>query len=133
MSTCRSAVFAIAIVLAAGTIGCVGVAEVDTTASARLVWVSPGVWVVEDYGSPIFYHDSYYWMWSGGVWHRSGYYTGGFAPVTVVPHVVLGIRRPSRYVRYRAPRGVRVQPIQRRRPSRSYHSRPRAPTRRPRR
>lgn len=40
-------------------------------ARPTMVWVSPGVWVVEDYPEPVYFADGYYWYPSLGIWYRS--------------------------------------------------------------
>jgi hypothetical protein len=82
--------------------GCVvsGSARVRTT-QPTLVYVSPGVQVVEDYHEPVFYSDGYYWRYYGNVWYRSSYHTGGWVTVRTVPAHVRRIDRPHTYVRYR--------------------------------
>lgn len=114
MSTLRTLLFAIAIGVAGyATSGC-GPAYVSATVTPRLVWVSPGIWVVEDYPYAVYWADGYYWRTVDGVWYRSPYYDGGFAQVHVgvVPRIVVGSYRPT-HVHYRAPTHVRVRPIAR--------------------
>jgi hypothetical protein len=123
MLTPRLAIIAL---LAAGTMqaGCFAGGEVRATYTApspRLVWVSPGIWVVADYEHPVFYDSGYYWMYSDGVWLRSDHYAGTFVRVAVIPPVLLHIHRPQVYVRYRVPHGARVRVIDHRRD----HDRPR--------
>ena len=79
----------------------------------RVVYVSPGVWVVEDYHAPVFYSDGYYWERRGGFWYRSSYYNGGFVRVgyDVVPYRIRSVRRPRSYVRYRARAGARYRSV----------------------
>lgn len=73
-----------------------------------LVYVAPGVQVIADYGEPIFYSDGFYWWSLGGVWYRSGTYTGGWISVSMPPAAVVQIREPYRYRHYR-PSGYVVQ------------------------
>ncbi len=116
MSKLTPIVVGMALALGVASTGCVGSAEVRATAvvsTPRLVWIAPGVWVVEDYHSAVFFYDGYYWMFDDGLWYRSTYYTDGFVRVAVVPPVVVSIRRPRTYVRYHAPRGAKVRVIQR--------------------
>jgi hypothetical protein len=126
MSTIRAIAVALALSTGVSATACIGGAEVRATAVApapRLVWVAPGIWVIEDHDRPVFYDGTYYWMYSDG-WYRSDLYYDGFVRVSVVPPIVLGIHRPHAYVRYRAPRGARVRVIDHR------HHRPAARTRR---
>src|SRR5688572_28700438 len=71
--------------LAAGTLGsgCVvhgraGMTATATYSEPELVYVSPGVYVVADQTEPTFYSDGAYWLYRGGIWYRSGYYSGGW-------------------------------------------------------
>ena len=97
---------------------CVGHARlgvgVEVEPPPRLVWIGPGVWVVEDYGQAVFYANNSYWMYSNGIWYSSSYYNDGFVRVSVVPPALIRVRRPYRYVRYRARAGVRTRVIHRR-------------------
>lgn len=118
----RSTLLALALTVAAPSFGCVGSAAVSTTIAApRLVWIAPGVWVVEDYDRAIFFYDDFYWWNSAGVWYRSDYYSDGFVRVGVAPHVVVQAYRPNHYVRYRRSNNARVRVITPRtkRPSKS--------------
>lgn len=96
--------------------GCVAHAGVGAEATVydpgpRMVYVSPGLWVVEDYHASIFYSDGYYWRNTGGYWYRSSYYNDGFVRVRVLPTRIRRVRRPHAYVRYRGPRGVRYKRV----------------------
>ena len=102
--------FGIALALSAGTLGCrahvSATGHAHATAAPVLVWVD-GVWVVEDYQEPVFYHSHYYWRWYGGVWYRSNVHTGGWVRVDVVPDRVRRVERPERFVRWHAEAGMR--------------------------
>lgn len=95
--------------------GCVASARVHgdahIDAEPTLVSVGPGLWVVQDYDSSVFYSDGYYWRTGGGVWYRSRVHTGSWVIIqpNVVPSVVVRVDRPGRYARYHAPRGARVK------------------------
>jgi hypothetical protein len=93
--------------------GCIvtGSARVHTRAHARpaMVYVSPGVYVIEDYHEPVFYSDGYYWRYYGNVWYRSSYHTGGWVVYHNVPRHVRRIDRPHTYVRYRGEGRARVR------------------------
>ena len=94
----------------------------------RLVAVSPGVYVVEDYGDSVFFVNGAYWRYDGRFWYRSGYYDGGFVRVGYagVPVRVRGIRRPRSYVRYRARPGARYHSVRARRRARARRANRRA-------
>ena len=51
----------------------------------NLVYVSPGVQVIEDYDEPIFYSSNMYWRYDGGVWYQSRYHTSGWVRVASPP------------------------------------------------
>lgn len=124
MSKVRSLVVASTFAVVASFLGgCVvhargGVAATYDTGPSELVEVSPGVWVVADYDEPVFYSDGYYWSNRGGLWYRSSYYDYGFTRVAVVPTHIRGIRRPRRYVHYRARGRARTRAI---RPAHRYY------------
>jgi hypothetical protein len=103
--------FGFVLALSLGSLGACR-AHVSATGSGHahaepvLVWVD-GVWVVEDYQEPVFYHSHYYWRYDGGVWYRSSVHTGGWVRVDVVPDRVRVIDRPERFVRWHAEAGAR--------------------------
>ena len=107
---------ALALAVAGSAVASCGPAHVAYTVQSnpRLVWVSPGVWVVEDSPWPLYYVDGYYWRWYEGRWYRSPYFNDGFVRIDVgyVPRVVINIP-PRTYVRYHAPREARVRVIER--------------------
>jgi hypothetical protein len=72
-----------------------------TTVAPDLVYVSPGVQVIADYDTPIFYSDNYYWRYDGGRWYRSTWYTGGWSYWAAPPYAVTRIERPYAYRHYR--------------------------------
>ena len=95
---------------------CVGHGHLEATARVdapppTLVHIGPGVWVVEDFHRPVFYHSGWYWLYSDGVWMRSHVHTGSFVRVetAVIPSAVVRIERPRRYVRFRASGKARVR------------------------
>jgi len=94
--------------LAGTTSACIVHGRVGARVEAEpaMVEVSPGVMVIEDYDEPVFYSDGYYWMYSGGVWMRSGYHNRGWVRGYAAPRGVISIRNPRAYVRYRARPGV---------------------------
>jgi hypothetical protein len=67
----------------------------------RLIYVSAGVQVIEDYDEPIFYSSNMYWRYDGGVWYQSRYHTTGWIRVSNPPAPILRIERPAMYVHYR--------------------------------
>jgi len=79
--------------------GTAGVAYTEPAPS--LVYVSPGVSVIEDYDQPVFYSDNYYWRYDSGNWYRSRNYRGGWQVDARVPVAVRRIERPHAYVHYR--------------------------------
>ena len=89
--------------LALATGGCLAQGRVSggyvATSDPMLVEIRPGVWVIEDYGEPVFYADGYYWAYRDDVWYRSSYYTGGWVRYRSVPNVILRIDQPRQYVR----------------------------------
>lgn len=90
-----------------------------TVATPDLVAVGPGIYVIADYGEPIFFADGFYWWFYGGLWYRSTYYTGGWVYVPSPPVVIARISQPHVYRHYR-PAGFvhrsRPVPVQRVRP-----------------
>jgi hypothetical protein len=74
-------------------------------AEPPLVIVSPGVMVVEDSDSEIFFSNGFYWTWSGGVWYRTRSYRGGWVavPARRVPYRIGHVRHGT----YRHFRGGR--------------------------
>jgi hypothetical protein len=71
-----------------------------TTVGPDLVYVSPGVQVIADYGEPVFYADGYYWRESGGIWYRSSYHTHGWVSYRA-PYSIVSIRDRHTYRHYR--------------------------------
>jgi hypothetical protein len=118
---------ALATTTAAIGAGCAGDGTVRYTATATysqpsLAYVSPGVYVVEDYDQPVFYSNNVYWRYNNGLWYQSRYHDRGFVYYSRPPRAVVSIQRPYAYVRYRgsvrynagrdtrqAPGGVRVR------------------------
>ena len=45
--------------------------------SPRLVWVEPGIWVVEDSPYAVYYSNDHYWRYVDGIWYQSPYYDDG--------------------------------------------------------
>jgi hypothetical protein len=84
---------------------CTATGSARYSASATMptmVYIGPGVQVIEDYEEPVFYSSNVYWRFNGGVWYQSRTYTGGWVRVTSPPSAIVRIQRPSMYVHYRA-------------------------------
>ena len=84
-----------------------------------LVVVTPGVYVVQDYGDEVFYVRGWYWVQNGGVWYRTRNYHGGWVAVAG-PRVPRAIYRlpPGHYRHYNSgrvyrPHGGRVMVVNR--------------------
>src|SRR5262245_33768973 len=60
----------------------VSVPTVHFEVEPPLVVVSPGVYVVQDYGDEVFFSGGWYWVQSGGAWYRTRNYRGGWVAVT---------------------------------------------------
>jgi hypothetical protein len=118
MSTLKATLFSLC-VAAASLVSACGPAHVGVVATAavepRLVWVSPGIWIVEDSPVAVYFIDGFYWRFVDGIWYRSSWYDDGFARVDVriVPRLVVSSYNPRVHVRYRAPAHVHVRPIHR--------------------
>lgn len=113
MTRIRSLLLAFVVAGAAVGSAC-GPAQV-TVAGPRLVWVAPGLWLVEGYPSAVYFSDGFYWQYADGTWYRSPYYDRAFVriDVGVVPrHIVAGYN-PRYHANYRAPRAAYVRPIDR--------------------
>jgi hypothetical protein len=67
----------------------------------QLAYVGPDLYVVADYGAPVFYTNNYYWLFYDGFWYRSSYFDRGWIVAVAVPDVVAHIDRPHRYIHYR--------------------------------
>jgi hypothetical protein len=94
-------------------------------AAPPLVYVSPGVMVVEDYGEEVFYVRGWYWCNRGGVWFRTQDYRGGW--VTAPPRYVptrLEHFPPGQYRNFRGGPGHPVHYAEPVRPGRAYASAP---------
>jgi hypothetical protein len=86
--------------------GCTGDGTIRYTATASysqpsLAYVSPGVYVVEDYDQPVFYSNNVYWRYNNGLWYRSRYHDHGFSYYARPPRAVVSIQRPTAYIHYR--------------------------------
>lgn len=93
--------------------GCSGRGTVAYTSSGyysqpSLAYVAPGVYVVEDYGEPVFYSNNLYWRYDNGRWFRSRHYDRGWTYWARPPRAVMSIDRPYAYVRYRSPTRYRA-------------------------
>jgi hypothetical protein len=100
----RVSILVFTVTMALAQLGCMAtVSYSHPVAPARLVAVSPGVWVVYDYPEAIFYSNSAYWWWNSGAWYTSRYADDGWVVVNVVsvPAPLRQVQRPQRYVHYR--------------------------------
>jgi hypothetical protein len=93
---------------AAAFAGCVGEGDVRysgtvAVTSPDLVTIDNDVQVIADADQPVFYTDSYYWLFRDGGWYRSPDYRSGWARITIdtVPTRLRRIDRPEAYVHYR--------------------------------
>jgi hypothetical protein len=87
--------------MASGTAS--GTAQYSASATMpSMVYVSPGVQVIEDYDQPVFYSSDFYWHYNDGAWYQSHSYTGGWVRVTAAPAAIVRIQQPSMYVHYHA-------------------------------
>jgi hypothetical protein len=108
ISRCMRKLFSsILFVLLVGGVGtaCTARGSARYSASATMptmVYISPGVQVIEDYDEPVFYSSNVYWRFNGGIWYQSRTYTGGWVRVTTPPRAIVSIQQPSMYVHYRA-------------------------------
>lgn len=128
MTLIRAAIIAVLITFVSGCI-------VTGRATVRhrtpdMVYVSDGVYVIEDYHEPVFYSDGAYWRYHGGVWYSSSYYSGGWVRVRTVPHYVSRIERPHTYVRYRGHGTVKREKVRDHRGGNS-HKKKSKPAKRP--
>jgi hypothetical protein len=103
----RNAISSLLFVVAVGgfAAGCTASGSARYSASATmpsLVYIGPGVQVIEDYNEPVFYSSNVYWRYNGGIWYQSRTYTGGWVRVTTPPAAIVRIQQPSMYVHYRA-------------------------------
>ncbi len=84
---------------------CAGTTEVTLRAplptTTSMVEVRPGVYAVADQDEPVFYADSFYWRYHDNSWYRTGGSTGEWIRIGRAPAVVMQIREPHRYARYR--------------------------------
>jgi hypothetical protein len=109
--------------------GCVGSGTVEysaTVSTPDLVEVSPGVQVIADYDTPVFYSGGLYWRNDGGTWYSSSVYDSGWAFAASPPEVIIGIGEPDHYRHYR-PSGYVAR--HRAAPQRPFHPVVRAETR----
>jgi hypothetical protein len=99
----KKSISSLLFVLLAGGCAASGSARYSASATTpRLVYVSAGVQVIEDYDEPIFYSSNMYWRYDGGVWYQSRYHTSGWVRVSSPPAPILRIERPAMYVHYRS-------------------------------
>jgi hypothetical protein len=102
-NTISSLVFTFVVGTAATACTASGSAQYSASATMpSMVYISPGVQVIEDYDQPVFYSSSFYWHYNDGLWYRSRSYTGGWVRVTAAPAAIVRIQQPSMYVHYHA-------------------------------
>jgi len=82
--------------------GAVAVSGPAYVGPPQLAYVGPGVEVVSDWGTPVFFADDFFWEWDGGFWYRSSVLGGPRLRVHEVPGVVARIERPSGYAHFHA-------------------------------
>jgi hypothetical protein len=97
----RSRALVSALITAALATGCYGTvgARVSTP---DLVYIGPNVQVVSDFDYPVFYSDSAYWRYDGGVWYQSRSHDRDWVRTVNVPVAVRQVDRPEVYVHYHA-------------------------------
>lgn len=78
-----------------------GYAVTASYSQPDLAYVSPGVYVVQDYHEPVFYSNNAYWRYHNNGWYRSNRYDRGWTYYRTPPRAVVSIQRPYAYVRYR--------------------------------
>lgn len=84
---------------------CAGTAEITYRApvtTSAMVEVRPGVYAVTDQDEPVFFADNFYWRYHDNTWYRTRDTGGNWIRIGRPPEVVLQIREPYRYRRYRA-------------------------------
>lgn len=79
-----------------------GYVYADTQPTIMLVYIEPGVWIIENYDEPVFYYGDYYWTYRNNYWYRSHYYYGGWVRARPPRHFHR-IHHPRSYIHYRAP------------------------------
>ena len=79
--------------------GSVGVTTPVVDAPA-LAYVAPGVEVVADSDTPVFFADNIYWYWDAGLWYRADRYGGHRVLARDVPSRLRGIHEPRAYIHY---------------------------------
>lgn len=92
-------------------------------AQPRMAYVSPGVYVIEDYHQPVFYTNNLYWRYDNGVWYQSRFYDRGWRYSRMTPRALVTIDRPYAYVRYRPNRYYSNRPHYRQQPRGGYYRR----------
>ncbi len=104
----RTALFIASLALAlAGSCGPVEVRGDAYVTSPQLAYVGPDLYVVADYGWPVFYTDGFYWLAYDGVWYRSVYFDRGWVHAQRVPVVIGRIDWPERYAHFHGGPGPR--------------------------
>jgi hypothetical protein len=87
------------------TAACAGTTDVTFRASlpttTSMVEVRPGVYAVTDQEEPVFYANNFYWRYHDNAWYRSDDRSDTWIRIGRPPAVVMQIREPNRYQRYR--------------------------------
>lgn len=109
----------------AGVSGSVAVSAPLYTGAPALAYVAPGVEVVTDWGTPVFFADDFFWYWDGGVWFRSSVLGGERIRVREVPHSLARVEHPENYSHFR-PVASAMRPV----PEARMHAAPRMALRR---
>ncbi len=78
-----------------------GYVYADAQPTLTLVYIEPGVWILENYDEPVFYYGNYYWTYFDNCWYRSQYYYGGWVRARA-PRLFHRIHHPRSYIHYRA-------------------------------
>jgi len=81
--------------------GSVAVAAPVYAPGPGLTYVAPGVEVVADWDTPVFFADNLFWYWDAGLWYRSSVLGGERIAVRDVPVGVARIRNPGGYAHFR--------------------------------
>jgi hypothetical protein len=82
--------------------GSVAVDAPAYVAAPGLAYVAPGVEVVSDWDTPVFFADDFFWYWDGGVWFRGSVLGGERVRVREVPSGIARIQNPGGYAHFGA-------------------------------
>jgi len=76
-------------------------AVADDTTPPDLVEAAPGVQVVADYDTPVFFNSGVYWRHNTDGWYSSSAYTGGWEYKATPPSAIVSIDHPEHFEHYR--------------------------------